>query len=198
MTEQQRRQQIMQARQQADQTRSAVPRMSDQEAERIASQGQGLTQEQVIAIAMMGKFVQNDITGVKKSSLGDLKVSDVDMAKVMPSGIAKAMGATPQQQMQPLQQLTHRIPPDPPEVDLVSSTSLPPGVVNLPYIEPKPSDTNQLELDFNKKVRYEDIMQAVDKLENKIILLTDKINELSIIVDKKKLKKAQDNGTQAG
>ena len=76
MTEQQRRQQIMQARQQADQTRSAVPRMSDQEAERIASQGQGLTQEQVIAIAMMGKFVQNDITGVKKSSLGDLKVSD--------------------------------------------------------------------------------------------------------------------------
>lgn len=188
----------MQARQQADQTRSAAPRMSDQEAERIASQGQGLTQEQIIAIAMMGKFVQNDITGVKKSSLGDLKVSDVDMAKVMPSGIAKAMGTPPQQQMQPPQQLPHRIPPAPPEVDLTSGTRLPPGVVNLPYIEPVSSDTNQIEFDFDKKVRYEDIMQAIDKLENKIIILTDKINELSTIVDKKKLKKAQDNGTQAG
>ena len=198
MTEQQRRQQIMQARQQADQTRSATPHMSDQEAERIASQGQGLTQEQVIAIAMMGKFVQNDITGVKKSSLGDLKVSDVDMAKVMPSGIAKAMGASPQQQMQPSQPLTHQISLASPRVDLSSIPSLPPGVVNLPYIEPKPSDTNQLELDFDKKVRYEDIMQAIDKIENKIIHLTDKINELSTLVDKKKLKKAQDNGTQAG
>ena len=197
MTEQQRRQQIMQARQQADQTRSAVPRMSDQEAERIASQGQGLTQEQIIAIAMMGKFVQNDITGVKKSSLGDLKVSDVDMAKVMPSGIAKAMGAQPQQQMQP-QQLTHQIPINPSPVELVSGTSLPPGVVNLPYIEPVPRDDAQMEINFERKVRYEEIMEAIDKLENKIILLTNKINELSTIVDKKKLKKAQDNGTQAG
>jgi hypothetical protein len=196
MTEQQRRQQIMQARQQADQTRSAAPQMSDQEAERIASQGQGLTQEQIIAIAMMGKFVQNDITGVKKASMGDMKVSDVDMAKVMPSGIAKAMGVqqpqmhSPPQQVQPLPQMQ----PMPPA-----------GAVNLPYIvpvheQPVASVTNdtQTEFDFERKTRYEDIMEAIDKLENKIILLTDKINELSTVIDKKKLKKAQDNGTQAG
>ena len=41
-------------------------------------------------------------------------------------------------------------------------------------------------------------MEAIDKLENKIIILTNKINELSTIVDKKKPKKNLDDGPQAG
>ena len=53
MTEQQRREQILQARRQTEQTRAAAPAMSDAEATAIASENQGLTQEQVIAIAML-------------------------------------------------------------------------------------------------------------------------------------------------
>lgn len=181
----------MQQRQQAGQIRSAAPAMSDAEAQQIAAQNQGLTQEQMIAIAMMGKFVQNDVMGVKKAGIGDLKVSDVDMSKVMPSGIAKAMGMQPQEQMQAPPQVIRQIPA------IMAPAALPPGAVNLPYIEPATNDT-QAEFNFERKVRYEDIMEAIDKLENKIIILTNKINELSTIVDKKKPKKNLDDGPQAG
>jgi hypothetical protein len=191
MTEQQRREQIMQQRQQAGQARSAAPAMSDAEAQQIASENQNLTQEQIIAIAMMGKFVQHDVMGVKKAALGDLKVSDVDMSKVMPSGIAKAMGMQPQTQMQAPPQVIRQIPA------IMAPAALPPGVVNLPYIEPVANDA-QTEFNFERKVRYEEIMEAIDKLENKIIILTNKINELSTIVDKKKPKKNLDDGPQAG
>ena len=68
---------------------------------------------------------------------------------------------------------------------------------NLPYIEPVTNDA-QTEFNFERKVRYEEIMEAIDKLENKIIILTNKINELSTIVDKKKPKKNLDDGPQAG
>jgi hypothetical protein len=201
MTEQQRRDQIMQERQQAGQARSAAPAMSDAEAQQIASENQGLTQEQMIAIAMMGKFVQNDVMGVKKAGMGDLKVSDVDMSKVMPSGIAKAMGQTVHHQtQQPPLQVIHQTPPMAPAV------SSPGELVNLPFIAVNPAlatDTAQIEFDFERKARYEDIMQSIDKLENKIILLTNKINDLSTKVeytkvDKKKPKKNLDDGPQAG
>ena len=188
----------MQARQQA---RPAAPVMSDAEAQQIAAQNQGLTQEQMIAIAMMGKFVQNDVMGVKKAGLGGLKVSDVDMSKVMPSGIAKAMGLQPQQQvLPPSQQIIPQIQPILSPETMIASPA-PPDVANLPFIAPNPvpaADSNQTEFDFNKKVRYEDIMQAIDKLENKIIILTNKINDLSTVVDKKKPKKNLDDGPQAG
>ena len=181
----------MQQRQQAGQARSATPAMSDAEAQQIASENQNLTQEQIIAIAMMGKFVQHDVMGVKKAGLGDLKVSDVDMSKVMPSGIAKAMGMQPQVQMQAPSQVIRQIP------TIMAPAALPPGAVNLPYIEPVTNDA-QTEFNFERKVRYEEIMEAIDKLENKIIILTNKINELSTIVDKKKPKKNLDDGPQAG
>lgn len=186
----------MQQRQQAGQARSASPAMSDAEAQQIASENQNLTQEQIIAIAMMGKFVQHDVMGVKKAGLGDLKVSDVDMSKVMPSGIAKAMGMQPQAQMQAPPQVIRQLP------NQLQIPAPPPDAVHLPYIVPvsqQPiTDDTQMEINFERKVRYEEIMEAIDKLENKIILLTNKINELSTIVDKKKPKKNLDDGPQAG
>ncbi len=186
----------MQQRQQAGQARSAAPAMSDAEAQQIASENQNLTQEQIIAIAMMGKFVQHDVMGVKKAGLGDLKVSDVDMSKVMPSGIAKAMGMQPQAQMQTPPQIIHQLP------NQLQIPAPPPGAVHLPHIIPIPqqpvTDDAQMEINFERKIRYEEIMEAIDKLENKIILLTNKINELSTIVDKKKPKKNLDDGPQAG
>ena len=204
MTEQQRREQITQARRQAEQTRTAAPAMSDAEAQAIASENQGLTQEQVIAIAMFGKFVQNDITGVKKSSLGDLKVTDVDMSKVMPSGIARAMNLQPAPASRPqpvappppavvaapIEPLLAMVPPSPPQ-----------GAVNLPFVIAPPApviDKDQQYFDFDRKARYEDIMKAIDNLEDKIIILTNKINEISTFVDKKKLKKTIIDGPQTG
>ena len=177
--------------------------MSDAEATAIASENQGLTQEQVIAIAMFGKFVQNDITGVKKSSLGDLKVTDVDMSKVMPSGIARAMNLQPApaprpqpvaplpvEVVSPIDPLLNMVPPPPPQ-----------GAVNLPHIIAIPTlavDSDQQYFDFDRKARYEDIMKAIDNLENKIIILTNKIDEISTFVDKKKLKKPIIDGPQTG
>ena len=203
MTEQQRREQILQARRQTEQTRAAAPAMSDAEATAIASENQGLTQEQVVAIAMFGKFVQNDITGVKKSSLGDLKVTDVDMSKVMPSGIARAMNLQPApaprpqpvaplpvEVASPIEPLLNMVPPPPPQ-----------GAVNLPFVIAPPApviDKDQQYFDFDRKARYEDIMKAIDNLEDKIIILTNKINEISTFVDKKKLKKTIIDGPQTG
>lgn len=185
MTEQQRRDQIMKARQQAVQP--AAPSLSDAEAMRIASNNNGLTQEQMIAIAMFGKVVQNDVIGIKKAGLGDLKVSDVDMSKVMPSGIAKASGMSMPQVPRPVPAL-----PQPPVVS--------PQPVSLPLVEPvQPEPSPQLEFDFDKKARYEDVIEAIEKLEKKIIILNEKVDQL--LTDKKKLTTNETNlehGNQTG
>ena len=193
----------MQQRQQAGQARSAAPAMSDAEAQQIASENQNLTQEQMIAIAMMGKFVQHDVMGVKKAALGDLKVSDVDMSKVMPSGIARAMNLqpAPAPRPQPVAPLPVEVAsPIDPLLNMVPPQS-PQGAVNLPHIIAPPAsavDNDQQYFDFDRKARYEDIMKAIDNLENKIIILTNKIDEISTFVDKKKLKKTIIDGPQTG
>ena len=192
MTEQQRRDQIMQARQQTVQQRSAAPSMSDSDAERIVSQQQGLTQEQMIAIAMVGKMVQNDIGGIKKNAVGDsLRVSEVDMSKVMPSGIARSMGMTQQQRPQQQPQQPVQPPPSVPPEQLLPAQTIANTFTAVAPVAP--SDPDQMEFDLNKKIRYEDIMNAIDKLENKVNILTDKINILIDATNKKKPKIA--NGT---
>jgi len=190
MTEQERRQQILQARQQTAQQRSAVPAMSDTEAEQLASQQQGLTQEQMIAIAMLGKMVSNDIGGIKKNAIGDsLKVTDVDMSKVMPSNIMKAAGMTiPQQRLSQQRPVQQPIISQPTLQPAAQFEALPVQQVSQPV-----SDSGQLEFDLNKQARYEDIINAIDKLENKVNMLTDKINTLIDSNNKKKPKIA--NGT---
>jgi hypothetical protein len=143
---------------------------------------------------MFAKQLQHDINGIKSRSLGDLKVTDVDMNQIMPSNILKTFKGVNINMPQP--------PPPPPAYAAPppQPARLPDGVVNLPHIISAPSQANseQFEFDFDKKVRYEDIMEAIEKLDNKITILTNKFNELTAVVDKKKLKKAQDNGTQAG
>lgn len=181
MTEQQRREQILKARQQA--AMPAAPSLSDTEAMRIVSGNNGLTQEQVIAIAMFGKLVQNDVNGIKKAGLGDLKVADVDMSKVMPSGIAKAVGM-------PLPQIPRNVSGNP----VLAQPVTPPPVATMPVpvIETSPPELSpQLEFDFNKKVRYEDVIEAIEKLEKKIIIINDKVDQL--LTDKKKLTTNESN-----
>lgn len=156
----------------------AAPSLSDAEAMRIASSSNGLTQEQMIAVAMFGKIVQNDVNGIKKAGLGDLKVSDVDMSKVMPSGIAKASGMS-------LPPAPRALPPPmpPPPMPMPPLPSLPDAglVPVVPQVDPSP----QMEFDFNKKVRYEDVIEAIEKLEKKINIINEKVDQL--LTDKKKL-----------
>lgn len=156
----------------------AAPSLSDAEALRIASNNNGLTQEQMIAIAMFGKVVQNDVIGIKKAGLGDLKVSDVDMSKVMPSGIARAAGMHIPQ--------APRVPPvsmPPPPMPVLPLPPLPEATLApiAPQLEPSP----QLEFDFDKKARYEDVIEAIEKLEKKINMVNEKVDQL--LADKKKL-----------
>ena len=61
----------------------------------------------------------------------------------------------------------------------------------------KISDPNQLELDFEKRVRYEDIEGKLQILENKLIALNEKADNILELLRKKKLNEQQD-GTQTG
>jgi hypothetical protein len=171
MTEQQRREQIMKMRQQAQ--GPAAPSLSDADAMKMAGSTNGLTQEQMIAIAMFGKVVQNDVNTIKKAGLGDMKVSDVDMSKVMPSGIAKAAGMV-------IPQIPAAMPVNPPVVPVMPQMALP--LVSQPVAA---NSDSQLEFNFDKKARYEDIIEHIEKLEKKLIMVNEKLDLL--LEDKKKL-----------
>ena len=176
MTEQQRREQILKQRQLAMQERPAGPApMTDQEAERIASQnGQALTQEQLVAVALLGKFVQNDINGIKKLAGDGIKIRDVDMSKVMPSGIIKATGGIPRS-------VPSRIETKPPV--------LPPPIIELPgppptSFEPRPIqsiqpviDDGQMNIEF-RKANFQDVIDSVERLEKQVNILTESVNIL--------------------
>jgi len=178
MTEQQRREQIMRMRQQAQ--APAAPSLSDADAMRMAGNSNGLTQEQMIAVAMFGKVVQNDVNTIKKAGLGDMKVSDVDMSKVMPSGIAKAAGMI-------IPQVPVAVPTNPPIVPVIPQMTLP--QVQPTIINPDP----QLEFNFDKKARYEEVIEHIEKLEKKLIIINEKLDLL--IEDKKKLVTNLKHGT---
>jgi len=211
MTEEQRRQQILQARQQAAQQRSAVPAMSNEEAARIATAPNGLTQEQMIAAAMLGKLVQNNITDIKKAAVGgNLNITDVNMAQLMPSQLAKAAGMVPQQSQPPrpapvqAQPIPQQYAQPSPQLFVPSAPQQPAPFVVAPEVQPELftttpqpyNDPNQMEFDLNKQTRYEDIINAIDKLQNSVNILTDKVNALADNNNKKKPKVT--NGTQAG
>lgn len=196
MTEQQRREQIMKMRQQA--APPAAPSLSDADAQRIAGDnGNGLTQEQMIAVAMLGKFVQNDINGIKKAGMGDLKVSNVDMSKVMPSGIAKSMGVLP------MPQVPQAIPMNPPPAPVMPVAPVNPVMqpvvpVQQQWSEPPKQPSNQLEFDFDKKARYIEVVEAIEILEKKVNMINEKL-DLIIESNKKKLNLTlNENGTQTG
>lgn len=205
MTEQERRNQIVRMRQQASQQRPAVSAMSDAEANALqAAHNDGsLTQEQMIAAAMLGKMIQGGVNDIRKQGIGDLKISNVDMSKVMPSGIVRAagMGQTPQP---PVQVPRPPVQAPPVAVDAVNDVLFPAAVVPeipipmvpvLPLIQastatfgPVVTPSNQSEFNFNRQAKYEDILQAVEKLEDRVIILTGVIKDLQLSIDKKKLK----------
>lgn len=197
MNEQQRREQIMKARQQQMQQRATAPAMSDADAMRIAAENGAITQEQVVMAAMLGKLVNGGLNDLKKQSVGEgLKVGSVDMSKVMPSGIAKAMGATMQP---PPQRMAVPIQAEPvleiPQIPALFPPTTITSPIN-PVLQPV-SDPNQLELNFEKRARYEDIEEKLQNIENKLIALNEKANTILELLNKKKLNE-QEDGTQTG
>jgi hypothetical protein len=62
---------------------------------------------------------------------------------------------------------------------------------------PVQKDT-QLELDFEKKARYDDINQKLEIIEDKLIAINNKVNTIIELLDKKKLNSTQTDGTQTG
>jgi len=222
MTEQQHREQIMKARsaqsQQPTQTRDDIP-LSNEELAALQSSQDGSappTREQALIAAMLGKTIQHGLNDIKKNAIGNtLKVNDVDMSKVMPSGIMAAMGQKPL--LVPPQQPS---PQQPPPVNPGLNPIVPIGPAPTSWKKLESVDDNlssplmsivnktaendsieQSEFNFNRQAKYEDIMQAVEKLEDKVIMLTELIKELQQVVDKKKPKKTITNpldGTQTG
>jgi len=181
----------------ADNNQSQQARQSLNQAElaRLSQSTGQVGKEELILAAMFGKQLQGDLNGIKKQAAevgGGLKVSDVDMSKVMPSNILKAMGhpaaaaaaiaAAPIPQRPPVSQ---PVPQQLVQPDLQFVT---PPVQQVQPVNQPPSDPNQLEFDLNRQTRYEDIINAIDKLENKVNILTDKVNQLIDSNNKKKPK----------
>lgn len=180
------------------------------------SEAQYVNQEQVMAAALFAKQLRADLNGIRSASVGEgLRVPDIDVSKVMPSEIFKTFRPAglpagmppPAAVQQPVAVPT--VPLIQPQVQMVQPVlkipQPPAGAVNLPYVEPatpKP-DNSQLEFDFNKTARYEDVVEAIEKLDKKINILVAKVDEMSLAYiaigdDKKKLKKKTPDGTQIG
>ena len=159
--------------------------------EQLAAQSNRVTNEELVLAAMFGKQLQSDINGIKKQSAevkGSLKITDIDMSKVMPSHILPAMGIKSPKQPE-------RLPPQIPQVPIAVPNqpiqTSPQVQIQMPVMVNAPvQDDNQLELNFNKVTRYEDVIEAIEKLEKKVIMINNKLDQL--IEDKKKL---IDNGT---
>ena len=169
----------------------------------IERDSQYVNQEQVLAAAFFAKQLQADLGGIKRAQIGDgLKVPDVDMSKVMPSEIFKTfrpvgrpmppapVASVPVAMPSPVPVQMPEFVPQVQAVTPVTIQSLAPVSV--------PVDSNQLELDFNRVTRYEDVVLAIEKLENKVNMVNEKLDLL--LADKKKLKTKlpNQNGTQAG
>jgi hypothetical protein len=172
--------------------------LNEAELQRLSVSTSQVGREEIMLAAMFGKMLQGDINGIKKQSAevgGGLKVTDVDMSKVMPSHIIPALGVAPQQQQKPQQlaqqpvfQQVNQQPPNEPVAQWVPVQPTTTGSTPVQSFDP-----NQMEFDLNKQTRYEDIANAIDKLQNTVNILTDKVNILIEASNKKKPKTI--NGT---
>lgn len=188
--------------QQARTAESSQPTLNIAAAEKEA---QMVNREQIIAAALFAKQLQADLGGIKNAIVGDgIKVPQVDMTKVMPSEIYKtfrpvgAPAVPVNTQPIPVQQLPPQSPSLPPQQNLVFTYNtqevLSQAVPAAAELAASRLDPNQLELDFNRTTRYEDVVEAIERLEKKIVIISEKIDALSL--DKKKLKTDQnENGT---
>lgn len=181
-----------------------APGLSKADLAAIERDAQYVNPEQIMAAAFFAKQLQADITGIKRAAVGEgLKVSNVDMSKVMPSNILKTHRPVGMPGM-PAPQPRPPVMPAPLEVPVpVQEAAIPEQPLQSLWTEQpvRSEPTNQLELDFDKKARYIEVVEAIERLEKSIVSLTEKVNEIYLLVekkDKKKLKKPLIDGTQTG
>ena len=156
---------------------------------RMSERASQVTNEELMAAAFFGRQLQADVNYIKKQTVGEAKIPDVDIRKIMPQAIIAS------RQPQPT--------PAPPVFVPSPPAFVPPPVQqnNTPIAEAINStvlvkDDSQLEFNFNKVTRYEDILEAIEKIERKINMINEKLDQLTL--DKKKPKQTQlKNGTQA-
>lgn len=156
-------------------------------------ESQYVNQEQVIAAALFAKQLQADLVGIKRAQIGDgLKVPDVDMNKVMPSEIFKTFRPSGVAMPRPVSAPVP-LPPGPPPVPAPapiftapSEYAPPSGPFNTSVATVEVPNKDQLEFDFDKKAKYDDVIAAIEKLETKLNIITQKLDILT--QDKKKLK----------
>lgn len=153
------------------------------------AESQYVNQEQVIAAALFAKQLQADLVGIKRAQIGDgLKVPDVDMNKVMPSEIFKTFRPSGVAMPRPVPAPVP-LPPGPPPAPIFTAPSEytpSPGPFNISAATVQMPDKDQLEFDFDKKAKYDDVIAAIEKLETKLNIITQKLDILT--QDKKKLK----------
>lgn len=160
-------------------------------------ESQYVNQEQVIAAALFAKQLQADLVGIKRAQIGDgLKVPDVDMNKVMPSEIFKTFRPSGVAMPRPVPAPVP-LPPGPPPAPApapvftippghMAEYAPPPGPFTTSVAAVQMADKDQLEFDFDKKAKYDDVIAAIEKLETKLNIITQKLDILT--QDKKKLK----------
>jgi hypothetical protein len=144
-------------------------------------EAQFVNQEQVIAAALFAKQLQTDLFGIKSRAVGEgLKVPDVDMSKVMPSNIYRTfrpVGGPPS-----MAAASAPAAPLPSPIPVIQAPVMQ-APVAAPVLPVEPD--NQLEFNFNKVTRYEDVVESIEKLQSKIDIINVKLDNL--IQDKKKL-----------
>lgn len=146
--------------------------------------------EQLMAAALFAKQLQTDLNSIKKAQVGDgVRVPDVDMSKVMPSEIFKtfrpAVGIVPRPPPAPLPPGPPPAPAPTPIFTAPSEYTPPLGSFNTSVATVQMPDKDQLEFDFDKKAKYDDVIAAIEKLETKLNIITQKLDILT--QDKKKL-----------
>lgn len=155
------------------------------------AESQYVNQEQVIAAALFAKQLQADLVGIKRAQIGDgLRVPDVDMNKVMPSEIFKTFRPSGTAMSRPAPApvpLPAGPPPAPAPAPIFTvPPEHAPGPFTTSIATAQMPEKDQLELDFDKKAKYDDVIAAIEKLETKLNIITQKLDILT--QDKKKLK----------
>jgi len=172
----------------ADNIAQSKRTLNEAELARLAQSTGDVSNESFVVAALLARQLQGDLNTFKQQTVDNngIKFNDIDMSKVMPSNIMKSMGRPVPPQSIPTQPVLQQPVPQPvmqPDFQFAA----PPVQQVQAFVQP-PSDPNQLEFDLNKQTRYEDIINAIDKLENKVNILTDKVNQLIDSNNKKKPK----------
>lgn len=120
------------------------------------------------------------VLGLMGSTFGDLKKLDDSITST--SSTLGRRSDVVKQEMQKMvaSVITQTVPTQPPQMQPIyvpQPQVQAPVHVAVTAVTPEP--TNQMEFDFNRAARYEELIEVIEKLEKKIDQLSSKIDELN-------------------